>query len=122
MTVRSDCVLYVMNPPIIHFYRPHPKDGVSVCSHPGGEGIPTLDGEGGGGTHLGWREGYLPRMGGRRYLPWTGGEGYLPRMGGGGTYLGLGGGGTYPGQVMPRAVCLLRLQAGGLFVISNVQP
>ena len=69
-----------------------------------GEGVPTLDG--GRGTYLGW-----------------GGGGTYLGQGGKGNYLGWGGGGgTYPGQVMPRAVCLLRLQAGGLFVISNVQP
>ena len=84
----------------------------------------------GQGGYLPWTGGYLPWIGGggvtypgRGYLPWTGV--YLPWMGG-------GGGGTYQswmegrrelmgyplpgqfGQVMSRAVCLLRLPAGGL--------
>ena len=63
--------------------------------------------------------------GGDIYLEWGDCEGYLPWMGEGVPTLdGMGGGiptlewrggeGTYLGQVMPRAVRLMRLPAGGL--------
>ena len=78
----------------------------------GGEGVPTLDG--GGCTYHGWGRGYLPWM--------RGGVPTLDR--GGGTYLRwgkdtyLGWGDTYPGQVVLRAICLLRL-AGGLSCLAS---
>ena len=56
-----------------------------------GEGVPTLDGEDGVPTLDGGR-GYLPWMEGMGYLPWTG-RGYLPWMGRG--YLPWMGGGGY---------------------------
>ena len=76
-------------------------------------GIPTLDGE--GGIYLGWgRQGvFTLDGGGRGYLPWMGRGTYLG-WGGGVPTLDRGGGGTYLGKVMPRAVRLLQLAAGGL--------
>ena len=90
-------------------------------------GVLTLDGEGGtypgwwGGTYLGWGRGtYLGQRGGGTYFGW--GEG-VPTLDGGREYLsqtgegylpGMAGGGTYLGQIMLRAVSLLRLLAGGL--------
>ena len=109
-----------------------------------GMGVSTLDG--GGGTYLGQGGGgYLPLMGrGSSYLGQRGRGIYLGQGGGGGgtylgwgrdTYLGWGErvptfdregvptldrGGTYPGQVMPRAVRLLRLPAGGLSCVNII--
>ena len=64
----------------------------------GREGIPTLDR--GGGTYLGWGEGYLSWMGGGVPTFDWGGVPALDREGV-----------TYLRQVMPRAVRLLRLPA-----------
>ena len=79
----------------------------SLCP-PLGRG--TYQGQGEGGTYQGQGAG-VPTL--------DGGGGVLTLGTGGlGTYLGwgkgtYGGEGTYPGQVIPRAVCLLRLPAGG---------
>ena len=70
-------------------YLPWPGDTLAGGTYPRfGGGIPTLDG------------GYLPWTGGT-YLRWG-----VPTL--------AGGGGTYLGQVMLRAVRLVRLPAGGL--------
>ena len=87
-------------------------------------GVPTLGG--GGGTYLEWKERYLPWMG--EWVP-TLDEGVTTLDGRDGTYLEGGGvptldgvgGGTYPGQVMPWAVCLLRLPAGGLSSLRYIR-
>ena len=52
--------------------------------------------------------GHLPWRGRGTYLV-QGGEGYLPWTGGG----------NYLAQVMPQAVCVLKLPAGGLSCLKN---
>ena len=100
---------------------------VCLSVHMGWQGGPTLDE--GEGVHT-LNGGYLPWVGEgvpimdrrRRYLPWIGrwyllwmGGGGVPTFDGGREYLPwMAGGGTYLGPVMPWAVHLLRLSAGGL--------